>query len=91
MTTEVVAAKWRCETHCWQPGVDKGAGGAFIKQRRQTAAPLPVCVPTSQGCGWPQRVKPYFKGSDLLSKLGDPGGNSSCLSSKCYYGGKKLH
>ena len=39
----------------------------------------PVCVPTSQAVGGRSRWKPYFKGSDLLSMLGDPGGNRKPL------------
>lgn len=51
--------------------------GSFYKTVSQTnSCPLaPVCVPTSQAVGGRPRWKPHFKGSDLLSKLGDPGGN----------------
>ena len=55
--------------------------GSFHKTVSQTnSRPLaPVCVPTSQAVGGRSRWKPYFKGSDLLSMLGDPGGNRKPL------------
>ena len=55
--------------------------GSFHKTVSPThSRPLaPVCVPTSQAVGGRSRWKPYFKGSDLLSMLGDPGGNRKPL------------